>query len=748
MKPARKDLSRLFSPSSIAVVGASRDRSKIGHILVKNIIDSGYKGRIYPVNPVAKEILRLKAFPDYASLPEVPDLAVISVPAAVAVQVLSEIATKGTKNVVVITAGFRESNAEGAELEAELVRISKEYNINLLGPNCLGFVNNIDDLNVSFGKSNKTPGNLKFISQSGAVATSIFDWAESIGLGFSDFITIGNKAVTNENDILEFWLTQKREIPPAKEHILNDPRISRLHPIGIYLEALNEGEEFINTVSQITLNNPVFILKPGKSSATKKAIQSHTGSIAGENAVLDTAFREAGIIRCEGVEDMFDLAKVFSWEKAPKGPNVAIVSNAGGPAVISTDFIQEAGLKLAELSTHTSSQLAKCLPRSVNIHDPVDVQGDALAARYGSAIDIVLGQKDVHALLVILTPQIMTQIHRTAEFIARLASVHNKPVICSFMGGTAISEGETVLNRFKIPSFRFPERAIHALGKMWWWYDYSSRRAAELKVLASNRKQEIFETADENKISKIFEIAKKRKFRSVAAVSQSPNDKSIIFTPFETNEILKSWNIPTPPTCPVFDIYEALNFTKEYGWPVVLKVSSNKIMHKTELGGVIININNRAKLTASFAEIQRRINAFDPEIRKTCVIQIQEQVTHGVETILGVKKDPSFGHILMFGAGGTLAELIQDRNLALVSVSRLDAEKLIAGSKVAKVLNGYRGSKRLAVAKLAFVIERLSQLVEKFSEIEEFEINPLIVTEESVWAVDGKGIIQINPAEA
>jgi acetate---CoA ligase (ADP-forming) len=735
----RRDLTKLFNPKSIAIIGASRSPEKLGHIVLQNILESGYKGKIFPVNPKAENIGELQAYADLETIPEIPQLAIIAIPAVLVIKVLTEIIQKGIKNVVIFTAGFKETGEKGKELEDEIIELSKKNKLNILGPNCLGFVNNIANLNATFGKVEKIKGNLKFISQSGAIATSVFDWAAYDGIGFTQFVTLGNKTVISESDVLNHWQEHHsskskeqrgKELITDEEKFTNDDRLSSVHPIGLYLESIEHGEDFLNIVSQITLKDPVFLLKPGKSSSAKKAMQSHTGAIAGEDAVLDAALKQSGVIRCNGIEDLFDLSKAFSWENAPEGPNVAIVSNAGGPAVISADFVEMEGLQLAVINDVTKKRLQRFLPESASVHNPIDVLGDALADRYANAIDAVLGQHDVHGLIVILTPQIMTQIHETAETIGRLSATHKKPIICSFMGGCNIVEGEKVLNMYKIPSYRFPERAIKALGTMWKWRDDSTKRSLRIKKIASKGLSLDFNVRRKYKVNQIIHLAQKQ--------------KRTAFNNFETNEILSSWDIKTPPTEKITSVLDALMFTYKHGWPAVLKLSSSKILHKSDLGGVITNITGKEKLEQALEQLDTRIKELDPELQKTVSIQIQKQVSSGVEVILGVKKDVTFGHVLMFGAGGTMAEILQDRNLQLLPIERIDAEKVVKGSKIYTILKGFRGEKPYALSKLYTLIDKIAELVETFPELEEFEINPVIVTHSEVWAVDGKGILTID----
>jgi acetyltransferase len=727
-----KDLSKLFSPKSIALVGASRSHEKVGNIVLRNIVEFGFKGEIYPVNPNVQQLLNLPCFPNVTALPKVPDLGIIVIPAAGVIDVVREFGEKGTKNIIVLSAGFKEASVDGMKLENELVELARNYEINLLGPNCLGMVNTLHHLNATFGAVSKVHGNLRFISQSGAVATSMFDYSATIGLGFSDFVTLGNKANLNDTDILKYWL----ENPDSSLKNLPDG-YSGVAPIGIYAESITDGFDFINTVSRTTLTNPVFILKPGKSNLAKSAMQSHTGSMAGEDKVLESALNSAGVIRCEGMEDFFDLAKAFAWENAPEGNEIVIVSNAGGPAVISTDFIEDAGLRLAEISEATQTRLRKYLPAGASLHNPIDLLGDALADRYAEALDACLGQKNVSGAIVILTPQVMTDSYATARLVSRLSTSHKKPILCAFMGGSHIEAGEKVLNQHKIPNFRFPERAIKAMGHMYGWRQNSIRRSIEIQNLNSNSLKNSSEINTAN-ISQVLTIASKNADGLI-----TPNKKAL--SSFMVEEILREANINCPPSSPVQSFTECLDFTKQNGWPVVLKIISPYLLHKSDIGGVKANLNNRAKLEQAFKDIQKVIDSIsDEKIRKTCSIQIQKQCPKGIELIIGVKRDTVFGHAMVFGAGGVFAELIKDVNIKLLPVDRLTAAEFIKKSLAYPLLTGFRGDKEYAITKLCFLMEKLSDLVLNFPEFEEIEINPAIITYDEIYAVDGKAIIAVS----
>lgn len=735
-----RDLTKLFYPKSLAVVGASRDSSKVGHALLKNIIESGYKGYVFPINPKAESIAGMKCYDSIRSLPVTPDLAIITIPATAVLKTLAESAKKGVRNVVILTSGFKEADEAGKILETQITEFARINKINLLGPNSLGFVNNIHSLNASPHKIERHRGNLKIISQSGAIASTFFDWAENDGLGFAQLITLGNKAVISESDVMSYWHKKRsKDDEPTLDIKTNDTsaisvdfnikdrRVSSLNPIVMYLETIEDGEDFMNIASQITLHDPVLLLKPGKTLEAKKVVRSHTGAITGQDDVLDAALKQAGIIRCEGLEDLFDLSKAFSWEEPPEGPNIAIISNAGAPAVLSTDMVRQEGLKLAELSEVTKNRLQRFLPDSIDIRNPIDVQGDALADRYGNAIEALLSQHDIHGLIVIMTPQMLTQIYQTAEYIAKLSQSYKKPIICSFMGGCNIVKGEKILNLHKIPSYRYPERAIKAMGAMWRWRDDSIKRSLRLKKLTTNR------------LGINLNLA--RSFRSNQVINLVKRQKRKALNSFEANEVLRSWDIKTPDAEMVTNILDSLMFTYKHGWPVALKLSSNKFLHKTDLGGVITNITNKTKLENALEQLDQRIKNLDPELQKSVSIQIQKYISGGVEVIVGIKKDIVFGNVLLFGAGGIYAELMNDRNLHLLPIENFEAQQLVTQSKIFSILNGTRTGKEYALPKLYNLMEKLSELSENYPEISEIEINPVIVTKDDIWAVDSRVIL-------
>jgi acetate---CoA ligase (ADP-forming) len=705
-----KNLENLLSPKSIAVIGASSTPQKVGAIVLNNIIASKFPGRIYPVNPNSQEIHGLQCYPHVTGLPEVVDLAVIAIPAGLVNQVLTEIGLKGIRNVVVFSAGYREIGPEGEAMEAEMMAIANKYSLNILGPNCLGFVNNTTPVNVTFGEPVYNQGNLRFVSQSGALAASLFDFCNATGLGFSEFITLGNKSVVNENDVLAYFLNKDRNADGA------------VHPIGLYLESISSGVDFLQITKDLSRKNPIFIIKPGKSTAAIKAMQSHTGAIAGEDIVFGEALEEAGVIRCDTLEDYFDLSRAFAWVKAPEGPKVAIVSNAGGPGVISADAVVSNRLDLVDFDKATQEKLHQVLPRFASVVNPVDVMGDALADRIAKACEIILQTNQAHSLMVILTPQVMTQIEKTAELIGNLGRQYNIPIFCSFIGGSLIAHGEQKLNEYHVPSFRFPERAISTIAKMWKWKQWQNTTKPQV-----NESGVLI--ADENK-KLIQEI-----------VDKAVANNQVSLDNIDANQLLVYAGIPAPQTEKVANLDEAKNFAAQNRWPVVLKLSSPGLLHKADIGAIVKDIASDDELETAMNNLKNKIVQLPTEIREHVTMQIQKDILSGIEVIVGVKRDPNFGPVLLFGAGGSLAELIMDRNLHLLPLDLSLAKEIVMKSKIYPLLKGYRGEPMYALEKLYDVILRLSTLLQMIPEASEIEINPLIVTLNDVWAVDGKVVL-------
>lgn len=716
-----KELTALFCPNSVAIVGASRSPEKVGAVVLQNIINSKYEGKIFAVNPNSENIGDVKCYKSIGDLPEIPDLAVIAVPAAVVTDLMTRAGEKGIKNFVILTAGFKETGIDGVKLEKQLEEIAKKYNMNILGPNCLGFVNTSCPINATFAKVAGTTGNLRFISQSGAIAASLFDWCASVNLGFSDFVTLGNKTILDENDILEYFLNTGNQSISS----IADDGMSAVHPIGLYLESITNGERFMDLTRKISQKDPIFIIKPGKSAAAASAMKSHTGAIAGSDDVLETALKQSGVLRCNSLQEFFDISKAFSWEEIPKGPRVAVISNAGGPAVITADAIVNNGLEVAEFDDKTKQKLTEVLPRAAAILDPVDVMGDALPDRYAAAIETVLETENCDSLLVILTPQIVTKVKETAEIIGQMSKKYKKPIFCSFIGGNLVMEGIRKLDECKIPSFEYPEQAVSAIGAMWKFSNQQQILKEEILDISVLNTQLLPDPA--------LQIIKS------AISSNRP-----ILDNQEADAIVSGAGIQTPPSKLAENLEDAKFFAENVGYPVVLKLSSPGLVHKKHVGGVIVDIRNQEQLDQAWETLIRKVENLDPKVRDGVRFQIQKEVPSGTEVIVGIKRDPTFGPVLLFGAGGSLAEMIADKNLRLLPVDINTAKELVAQSKVYSLLKGDENEPAHALDKLYDLIVKLGKLAKSTSEITDIEINPAVVTVNDVWAVDSKVFLEAD----
>lgn len=703
-------LQKFFEPESIAVVGASREKEKLGRMVLDNILGCGFKGQVYPVNPKAEDIDGMTVYADVEKIPGTVDLAVIVVPAQFVLPVIKQCANKGIKGAVIITAGFGETGEEGKQIEAQIKDIAKVSGMRVLGPNCLGFINPKVNLNASFGKNFPKVGNIGFVSQSGAFGTAMLDWAEATNIGFDLFVSIGNKVDISENDVMEYWLETK--VPGV---------------VVSYLEDVRDGVRFANLNKELTKQAPHLILKPGRSAAAVKAIQSHTGSMAGSDVVISTACKQFGLIRADGMHDLFDMVRAFSLQSIPSGDRVAIVTNAGGPAVLTTDFLETHDLKVAEFDSRTREILAEKLPRSANIHNPVDVLGDSLAERYANAIDAVLGDPNVDALIVLLTPQVMTQIRETACHIGRLASVHKKTIVAAFIGGKFVTEGRKCLEEIGIPVYHYPDRAVLALRAMNEYRKYLGRMKAK-ETLGLSGEAAKLDITYKMQIEDLMNSARAR--------------GRFVLTPEESQDIVSKYGLRLPKSKVVLNEEVAVDTAREFGYPVVMKVSSDKLMHKTEVGGVVLNIDSDAKVIENFHRMRGVIaDALGVSVEQlTEGVEIQQQIVGGEEIVLGIKKDPSFGHLILFGKGGIFTEIYKDVATRLAPLDLEEARTMIQETKVFKIMSGYRNLPKRDVGCIAEYLVQLSKLVTDFPAIEEMDINPLLVMPEGqgCYAVDVK----------
>lgn len=686
-------LEGFFSPGSVAIVGAAREAGKVGRFVLDNVLAGGYAGRVYPVNPKADEIAGIKCYPDIPSLPETPDLAIVVVPAKATPRVVEQCGEKGTRSVVVISAGFKETGPEGAALEREIVGIAKRYDIRLLGPNCLGFIAPSSKLNASFAATMPEQGSISFMSQSGALGTAILDWAAGEGVGLANFVSLGNKADVSEIDLMRTW----REDPGTKV-------------VVAYLESVANGAEFVTAAREVADVKPLIVLKSGRSDAGARAVSSHTGSLAGSSQAYEAAFRKAGALRADGVEHLFDLAIAFARQPLPEGPGVAILTNAGGPAILATDACEANGVTLASLERETVEALREVLPPAGAFYNPVDVLGDADAEAYGKAARIVLADPNVRSMVVILTPQAMTQALETAEVVAEEARAAGKPLLAVFMGVGAVEKAVGRLRELSVPNYPYPERAVAALAAM---EQYATSRSRP-------RYAEIHPAADFDRVREIIDTT--REAGQPFVIEQSASD------------LLAAYGVPVPPGGVARDLAGARRIANEVGYPVVLKIASPDILHKSDIGGIRVGIENDVQLAEAYDDILARVGTRMPDA-VIWGVMVQKQLAKGRELIVGVNRDPTFGPLLLFGLGGVYVEVMKDVTFRLCPVSPEEARTMIGEIRGFGLLRGARGEAAADIDAIADTIVKVSWLAADFDDILEMDVNPLIVAERGKGAV-------------
>ena len=686
-------LDMFSNPHAVAVIGASRNPDKLGYGILSNIIQYGFSGQVYPINPKSDEILGLTCYPSVLDVPGPIELAVIVVPYKFVAATLQECGQKGVKGAIVISAGFREAGLEGVRREKELSAIAKEYNIRLIGPNCLGLIDTHCPLNASFAAGMPPTGQIAFMSQSGALCTAILDWALAQGIGFSRFVSLGNKADIDEIDLLAAW-----EKDPHTKVIL------------MYTEGLTDGQRFMKVARRVTKSTPVVAVKSGTTNAGSRAVSSHTGSLAGSEQAYKAAFSQAGVVRAESIEEMFDFSTAFSYQPAMRGNRVAIVTNAGGPGIMATDAVEREGLQLASLSAETIETLQAGLPSASNIYNPIDVLGDALADRYSLALEAVLKDDGVNGVMVILTPQVMTQILETAEVIASIAARYDKPVLGCFMGQAKVSIGIRVLNRHRVPNYSFPERAanvLRAMAEYYRWREKPPMRAPTFDV-------------DKTRVRALFEQVKSEGRLSIGDA--------------EARQVLEAYGIPVPRSRLAATAEEAVRQADEIGFPVALKIASPDILHKTDIGGIKLDLRTPVDVRDAFDLLTYRATRYMPEAN-LWGCQVQEMVGGGREVILGMNRDPQFGPLMMFGMGGIYVEALKDVVFRIAPFSRQEARTMLTEIQTIALLRGLRGEPPSDLDAIEDVLLRLSQLVIDFPDIVEMDINPLIVFEKGRGAM-------------
>jgi acetyl coenzyme A synthetase (ADP forming)-like protein len=691
-------LETFFKPSSIAVIGASRRPGKVGYEVLQNIVNSGFPGAIYPINPNAREVLGLRCYPSVLNVEGDIDLGVVAVPARLVPAIVEEVGAKGIKSLIIISAGFKECGVDGTKLEHAVMSLCRKHKIRVLGPNCLGIIDTTTPLNASFAPHLPLTGNTAFISQSGALGTAVLDWAKKEGMGFSKFISLGNKADINEADIIQELMTDV-----ATKAII------------IYLEGLDDGQQFVNVARKVTRQKPVIILKSGITSAGARAVSSHTGTLAGSDLAYNVAFQHAGVIRVATTEDLFTIAEAFSTQPIPAGPNVAIITNAGGPGILATDACEKYGLTIAPITASVVERLRHQLPSAAGFFNPIDVLGDATAERYRFAIDTVLHSEDVHSVLVILTPQAMTEPRATADAIIEVRrKFPDKSLITAFLGGNTVDEAINELRTAKTPNYEFPEKAIQALSSLYKYKEYQlSPPPREIPHFEVDREQ------------------------TASILKQVADDGRVVLTASEAMAIVNAYGIVTPPLAFAATAEEAVSRAEQIGYPVVLKIESPQILHKTDIGGVKLNVVSSDEVRTSFYELIGRAHIFNP--RATMLgVNVQKMIPSGRELIVGMNRDLTFGPLLMCGLGGIYVNFLKDVSFRLAPLSAENALAMIEETKAYTLLRGIRGESSSDIDSVVDVMLRVSQLVTDFPEITEMDINPLFVYE------SGKGCLALD----
>lgn len=691
-------LEGFFKPTAVAIVGASTAPGKLGYAVLANVIESGFKGTIYPINPKATEIYGYKAYPSVTDLPTVPELAVMVIPYNFVPDALRECGEKGIKSVVIISAGFRESGVEGVEREREVIRIAKDYGIRIIGPNVLGIIDTYTPINATFAAGTPPQGTIGFMSQSGALQTAILDWSlASRDLGFSKFVSLGNKADINENDLMMAWA--------------DDPET---RVILAYIEGVPDGQEFIRVGREVSRKKPIMVLKSGVTEGGSRAVSSHTGSLAGSEQAYDAAFYQAGVLRMNSLQELFDCARAFANQPLLKGDRIAIVTNAGGPGILATDVLEAHNLQLSRLTQETVFALKEILPEAASTSNPVDVLGDARSDRYAKAMELVAQDPNVDGLLCIVTPQAMTEIVETANAIGKLSQRTDKPIFGAFMGEERAKAGEDILSSYDVPNYKFPEQAAQAFAAM---RDYNVARTREDAVYVEY-------DVDRETVRKTFD-----KVRAEGRVSVGEA---------EARDVATAYGLRLPQNKLAATPEEAVKVANEIGYPVVLKIASPDILHKTDVGGVKVNLTSPSDVRDAFELIVHRAQRYVPNARVWGCL-VQEMVSmDGAEILVGMNRDPQFGPLVTFGLGGILVEVLKDVTFRVAPFGRQDAEEMLDEIRASALLRGVRGRPPADREALVETLLRIGQLVTDFPEIVEMDINPLMAYE------TGRGVIVLD----
>jgi len=703
---ARGPLDTIFHPSSVAVIGATDKPGSVGRTILTNLLNESFGGAVHAVNSRRDHVLGVRAYPTVSAVPEPVDLAVIVTPAPTVPGLIEECGKAGVKSAIVISAGFKETGADGRALEARILEAAGQSGMRIIGPNCLGVMNPITGFNATFANSCALPGSVGFISQSGALCTAILDWSMNSRVGFSAFVSIGSMLDVDWGDLI-YWLG-------------DDPNTKS---IVLYMESIGDPKAFLSAAREIALIKPIIVLKAGKTDLSARAAASHTGALAGSTDVLDAAFRRTGVLQVGDIESLFYMAEILGKQPRPLGPRLTILTNAGGPGVLASDSLLLGGGQLATLSESTLNALNEILPPHWSHNNPIDVLGDAAPDRYAASVELASKDPDSDGLLVVLTPQAMTDPTRTAEAVANLPSLKDKPILASWMGGPSVAPGRSILNESGIATFDYPDTAARVFNYMW-RYAYDLQELYETPTLPADSELHTPNRAAVNKI-----------------LNEARDAGQTLLPEIDSHELLAAYGIPVVPATLADSETAAAQIADKIGYPVVIKLHSKTITHKTDVGGVRLNLSNREQVIAAYRAMESSVREKSGD-GHFLGVSVQPMVSvRGLELIIGSSIDPQLGPVLLFGAGGQLVEVFRDRALGLPPLNSTLARRLMEQTKIFTALQGVRGQRSVDLAELEQLLVRFSQLVCEQPRIREIDINPLLASPDRLVALDARVVL-------
>ncbi len=716
MNERSTSLQPFFTPDGVAVIGASRDPSKLSYGVVRNLVDPerGYRGPIYPINPKADEILGLRCYPDIGSVPDPVELAVLIIPATAVVGAIEACGRRGVKAAIVISGGFREVGPEGIEREREMVAVAQRFGMRIMGPNGIGVIDTHTPLNTTFVKGMPPKGSIAFLSQSGALCGGIIDWTVGRGIGFSRFLSVGNEADVNETDVIPFLAAD-----------------DATKVITLYLEDVKGGPAFARELRDAAARKPVVILKSGRTGSGQAATASHTGALAGVHAPFSAACKQAGVLEVESVQALFDAALALAYQPLPRGNRITIVTNAGGPAALAADALEAAGLLLARTTAETQAMLRPKLAPDAQLGGPIDLLGGADEKTYRLAMDAALADPNCDGVLAVLVPQVLINPVAVVEAFGAAAAAQGgqvKPVVLCLMGDISLDEASATAHRLQLPAYTFPEDAVRVFGALWQRKQFENRLAEGAAREVGSKAERLLAARGRRKVQDVLMLAHAAGRRALDAAA--------------CRDLLDAYGIRTPQEFLTRDPSDAVRFAEEIGYPVVLKIMSPDILHKSDIGGVIVGVTDADAVRSGFKTILTRAKAAHPgaQVRG---IQVQEMIQGGQQVIVGIKRDPTYGPLVMFGLGGIYVEALADVSFRLAPLTRPDAEEMIDEIRSARLLNGLRGAPPADRPALVDAIIRISRLAAEHEEISELDVNPLLVLPagQGAVAVDVRAIL-------